>query len=638
MCGIAGIYRRGGAPIEPERLVAMRDDQRHRGPDAEGLHVVPHAGLAFNRLAIIDLSPGANQPMVLEEDGLAIVFNGEIYNFQEVRAHLESEGQVFRTKSDTEVILRGFRAWGLDVVPRLDGMFAFALFEPAKRTMHLVRDRLGKKPLFYADAEGEVVFASEVRALTRGLLRRPPPSARAIDAYLAYLAVPGEMSIWEGVHKLPPASILTCTLEGATLRRYWRLRHDGPRIENENEALEQLDAHLLEATRKRLISDVPLGAFLSGGVDSSVVVAQMARAAGSVRTFTITLADTGLDESPYARLVASALGTRHEEIRVEPDAAGILPRLVWHYGEPFGDSSAIPSYYVSQAARREVTVVLTGDGGDEGFAGYPWHRAAHLAATYRENFSESFRGAAGRTAAALARSRAVPGRLRAAARFLSVWGRRDPGEAYWIWPGLPPAERTALYTPEFLAALAGHDPAAHAHAAYRATNGLPELERALHLGLTTYLPDDLLVKVDIASMAHSLEARSPLLDHHLLEFAAALPARFKVAGLTTKALLKKLAARLVPREAVYRRKQGFALPIDAWLRGPLRRPLEALIESPQFERRGLFRVEEVRRLNARHQAGEDLAPRLYSILCLELWHRMFVDGDLGRDDRLDRIA
>jgi asparagine synthase (glutamine-hydrolysing) len=298
--------------------------------------------MAFNRLAVIDLSAEANQPMVLSEDGLAIVFNGEIYNFREVRAQLEEIGQVFRTKSDTEVILRGFRVWGLDVVPRLDGMFAFALFDPARRTMHLVRDRLGKKPLFYADAGGEVVFASEVRALTRGLAHRPPPSARAIDAYMAYLSVPGEMSIWEGVHKLPPASIMTCTTEGAAIRRYWRLRLDAPRLEDETEALERLDAHLLEATRKRLVSDVPLGAFLSGGVDSSVVVAQMARAAGSVRTFTISLADATHDESPFARQVASALGTRHEEIHVTPDAAAILPRLVWHYGEPFADSSAIP--------------------------------------------------------------------------------------------------------------------------------------------------------------------------------------------------------------------------------------------------------------------------------------------------------
>ncbi|HKQ97657.1 MAG TPA: asparagine synthase (glutamine-hydrolyzing), partial [Candidatus Polarisedimenticolia bacterium] len=386
MCGIAGIFRRGGAPIEAERLVAMRDDQRHRGPDAEGLHVVPHAGLAFNRLAIIDLSPAANQPMVLPDDGLAIVFNGEIYNFREVRAQLEAEGHAFTTKSDTEVILRGYRAWGLDVVPRLDGMFAMAIWDPGRRTMHLVRDRLGKKPLFYSDAGGEVVFASEVRALTRGLAHRPPPSARAIDSYLAFLAVPGEMSIWEGVHKLPPASILSCTLDGATMRRYWRLKFDAPRIEDENEALERLDTHLFEATKRRLISDVPLGAFLSGGVDSSAVVAQMARATGKVRTFTITLADAAHDESPWARMVADALGTEHQEIRVEPDAAAILPRLVWHYGEPFADSSAIPSYYVSQATRRAVTVVLNGDGGDEGFAGYGWHRAAHLAAWYRRNF------------------------------------------------------------------------------------------------------------------------------------------------------------------------------------------------------------------------------------------------------------
>jgi asparagine synthase (glutamine-hydrolysing) len=639
MCGIAGIYARGDAPIALQRLLAMRDDQVHRGPEAVGLRTGPHIGLAFNRLAIIDLSPEANQPMVSEDDGTWIVFNGEIYNFRNLREDLETRGYRFRTQADTEVILQGYRMWGVDVVNRLNGMFAFALWDAPKETLYLVRDRVGKKPLFYRDSQGEVVFASEVRALIKGLTGTPPMDMRALDAYLSYLCVPGESSIYQGVRKVPPASVVTCTRQGLRIDRYWRLSFRNKVKCTEQEAIDHLDELLEDATRLRMIADVPVGAFLSGGVDSSTVVAMMNRIANPVRTFSVGFADEALDELPHSRAVSAALRTRHVEMIVEPNAAAILPKLVWHYGEPFADSSAVPTYYLAEVAREDVKVALNGDGGDEGFVGYPWNRTIQIAEAYRRFVPRAVRrGILAPIGSVVGRLSGAPHAAAALARLLAEWGERSPADLFWIWPGFGGKERLRLFLPSILSQLDGSDPSAYCRAAFEAGDGPNDLDRCLQVIIETYLPDDILVKIDIASMAHSLEARSPLLDHRVLEFTASLPASLKFKRYRTKHLLKKVAARLVPRSTVYRPKKGFAPPLAAWLRGSLRRPVEVLLGHPRFHKRGLFSPPVVQSYIDKHMAGEDHSEKLWALLWLELWFRMFVDGDLSRQDSLRHIA
>ncbi len=635
MCGIAGIYRRGDRPIEEPRLVAMRDDQTHRGPDAVGLHVGPHIGLASNRLAIIDPSPAANQPMSTEDGEVWVVFNGEVYNFQDLRKDLEAKGRRFQTRSDTEVILQGYQQWGLDVIPRLNGMFALALWDAPRQVLHLARDRVGKKPLVFCETDGEVVFASEIRALLRGLERRPSVDPQALDAYLAYLVVPGDRCIFAGVHKVPPASTVTCSKTGVSTSRYWRLSRVPRRRCSEPEALERLGDLLTDATRIRMISDVPIGAFLSGGVDSSTVVALMSRISAPVRTFSVGFRQNAFNELPYARAAAAACGAQHLELLVEPDAASVLPRLIWHHGEPFADPSAIPTYHLAAAARREVTVVLNGDGGDENFAGYPWYRSLRAAELYCEMIPGVLRrrvlAPLGRT---LGKLPLAPTPIRLLSRLMRRYGGSNTRDDFWIWSGYRRADRYRLYTPRFRADLGASDPADYCREVYRRGNGLGDVERALDVGIEIYLPDDLLVKMDIATMANSLEARSPLLDHRVIEFAAALPVSLHLKRLETKHLLKTYARDLVPRSSIHRPKQGFEVPLTSWLRGPLRRPLDVLLSHPRCAARGYLDPAYVRRSIDRHLAGANEGPRLWALLCLELWFRMFIDGDLHRDDSL----
>ncbi len=628
---------RGSTPVDPRRVLAMREEQRHRGPDSEGLHAEETVALGFNRLAIIDLSPAANQPMRSDDGSVILIFNGEIYNFQDLRARLEGLGRTFRTRSDTEVILEGYRQWGTDLFPLLHGMFAIALWDKGARRLHLVRDRFGKKPIFYSDRNGEVVFASELHALLRGLPSRPEVDPEAIPLYLVYRVVPGTTSIFHGVRKVPPATCLTFDAQGARAWRYWRPSFAIKRPRSEPEILEELEPLLRDAVRRRLISDVPLGAFLSGGVDSSIVTALMAAEGGRVRTFTISMPSAGINEGPYARLVARHLGTDHHDRTIEPHTSEILPRLVWHYGEPFADSSAVPSYYVSEAARRDVTVALNGDGGDESFTGYHWHLAARCADVYRGLVPGPLRHALAPLGPRLGRAGAQPGRARAFGKFLVRWGNRDPRRAPWIWGASPEEDLDGLLDPRFAKTLSLRLDRT-AEEAYASADGAEELDRALFLGLETYLPDDLLVKMDIASMAHSLEARSPLLDHRVVEFMATVPGAVKMKRLEPKHLLKRLASRFVPPSVLYRPKQGFAIPVAEWLRGPLRPASERILTGPRLRERGILNTERIGALLREHAAGADHQAILWTLLWLELWFRMFVDGDLTRDQTLDEVA
>ena len=629
MCAIAGVVLRDGRPSDAEEAVrAMCRAMAHRGPDGEGIVRCGPAVLGHRRLAIIDLSPSAAQPMGLPDGSLWIVFNGEIYNFQELRRDLEGRGHAFRTRSDTEVILHAYQEYGDECVGKLRGMFAFALWDERRRRLFAARDRLGKKPFFYRLDERGFTFASKLQGLAADPTAPPlEPDPRALDLYLTYGYVPHPRSAFKGVRKLSPAHHLVYEADDDVVReqRYWRARREPKLRISEREAREETLRLLREAVRLRLISDVPLGAFLSGGVDSSMVVALMAER-GPVRTFSIGFREPEYDERRYAAAVAARYATRHTEFVVEPDAAAVLPLLVRHYGEPFADSSAIPSYYLARMTREHVTVALNGDGGDEAFGGYERYAAAGLAG----RLDWIPRGALG-TAAAVVRSLdrrpRKSGVLHRAGRFLEAMGR-DPVGRYATWMVyFDDGEKAALYTEDFACAAGGSDSLAWLRQAYADADATDFVDRTMAADLETYLPGDLLVKMDIATMANSLEARSPLLDHELVEFAARLPVGWKVRGLSTKRLLKRIARRFLPREVIDRPKMGFGVPIDRWLRRELRELAEDCLFGRRAASRGYFRPQFLRGLLEEHRSGRRRHHHLiWALLMLELWHREFIDG------------
>jgi asparagine synthase (glutamine-hydrolysing) len=635
MCGIGGVLlpqpTLGRAELEA-RLWAMIQSVRHRGPDDQEIWTDGLAGLVQARLAIIDLSAAANQPIASQDGSVWLTFNGEIYNFAAIRADLEKLGYAFRSRGDAEVIANGWHAWGPRVFERMRGMFALALWDTRSRRLILARDRLGKKPLYYAPTRQGFLFGSEIKALLTwpGLPRSPNLSA--IDQYLSLQYVPSPETAFAGIRRLPAAHYLVVSPDpdglwrDAELVRYWRLPEPNvavaarPTAELERE----LVAHLEEAVRLRLIADVPLGAFLSGGIDSASVVATMARVgSGRVKTFTIGFGEPRYDETRYARLIAERYGTEHEEYVVKPDAVAVLPRLVWHYGEPFADPSAIPTYYVSEMARRKVTVALNGDGGDEAFLGYSRYRAMrHLAQLDR--LPQWSRLALARLLAYAPAGLQRELRLPQIRDILEASGRRAEQRYAGTIVFFADRDKEAGYGDAMRAQL-GHSALDLLAPYFAAADGL--VAGANWADLHTYLPDDLMVKVDVASMAHGLETRSPLLDHVLLEWAAAIPADVRMAGGRTKALLKRAMAPYLPREVIHRRKMGFGCPIDEWLRAELK-PLayDTLLSRAACER-GLLRPDYVRRLLDEHCSGRrNHHTRLWALLMLELWFEMWIDG------------
>ena len=632
MCGIAGIVSETGGLLDAQ-LAPMIEAQAHRGPDAWGVWSDERCALGHRRLSIIDLSEAGRQPMSNADGSLLITFNGEIYNFQQLRRELESLGYKFRTRTDTEAIIYAYDRWGVACLSKLRGMFAFGIWDRARRRLFLARDRVGKKPLFYARFGARFLFASELQGILadKDVPREVEP--RAIDAYLSYGYIPAPLTAFKGVYKLPPAHYLTLDLERdgfekRAIERYWSLDYE-PKLQiKEEEACEVLREKLTEAVRLRMISDVPLGAFLSGGIDSSIVVGLMASVSGSkVKTFSIGFNEAAYDETAHARRIAEKWETDHHEFIVEPDALSILPKLVRHYGEPYADSSAIPTYYVAQMTRRSVTVALNGDGGDESFAGYERYLANYLA--------ERMRAIPGVAMAARALGRVIPdsinpkSRVRQARRFLTV-ASRPMAERYPRWLKMFQDEaKPRLYSREFSGQLNGH-----ADESVRSLfSGLPQphplhpVDISMAVDVSSYLPYDLLVKVDITSMANSLEARSPFLDHEVMEFAARLPVEIKFRGGRLKSLLKRAFADLLPPENVNRRKMGFGVPVGQWFRGPMRELLRDALLSSQSIKRGYFREPEVRRLVEEHQERRaDNSFQLWNLLLLELWHREFLEG------------
>src|SRR5581483_8761414 len=621
MCGIVGIMDlRAKREISRELLARLNETQHHRGPDAGGLHLEPGVGLGHRRLSIIDLATG-QQPLYNEDGSVVVVYNGEIYNFQSLIPELAALGHVFRTKSDTEVIVHAWESWGERCVERFRGMFAFALWDRNRETLFLARDRLGVKPLYYAELGGELVFGSELKSLVAHPAFRRELEPHAIEEYFALGYIPEPRTIYAAARKLPPGHTLAVR-RGAPVpapREYWDVRftHDNPIAERDAQA--ELIERLQESVRLRLISEVPLGAFLSGGVDSSAVVAMMARqSAEPVNTCSIGFSEPAFDESRYAAAVAERYATRHFVEQVDSDDYGLIEVLARTYDEPYADSSAIPTYRVCQLARKRVTVALSGDGGDENFAGYRRYRLHAMEERLRAMLPLSVRRPAfGLPGRVYPKADWAPQVLRAKTTFQAL--ARTSVEAYFHSVSLIRADmRAQLYSNSFKAELGGYtaDEVFRRHAARAGTED--PLALVQYLDLKTYLVGDINTKVDRASMAHSLEVREPLMDHPLVEWLATLPSALKVRGQQGKHLLKKAMEPYLPHDILYRPKMGFAVPLAQWFRGPLRRSLRDKLLGSQVADTGFFSPKYLRRLVDEHQSGlRDHSAPLWSLLMFQ---------------------
>lgn len=627
MCGLTGVLDiRSERPIDPAVIARMNACLAHRGPDDEGTFFAPGIGLGHRRLAIIDLKSG-HQPLPNEDGSIIVVYNGEIYNFKELAADLAARGHIFRTQCDTEVIVHGWEEWGEACIERFRGMFAFALWDQNRRTLFAARDRVGEKPFYYAETDdGFLVFASELGAVVSALPRRPDLDLQAVEDYFAFGYVPEPRTIFKGVHKLPPGSRLQVRRKAdlPLPQTYWDLAFhiDGGRsnVRIDRELIDLLD----EAVRLRMISDVPLGAFLSGGVDSSGIVALMAKASATpVRTCTIAMDRREFDESHFAARVAERYGTDHHCDTLHIDATGLIDRLARFFSEPFADSSAMPTYEVSALARRWVTVALSGDGGDEAFAGYRRH-AFHL----REEQVKGWLPAAVRRPLFGALARIYP-KLDWAPRFLRAQATFEAlatdavGGYFRAVTILPTVLRESIYSRDLHAALAGYR-AVEVLRAHAARIDAPDpLARVQYLDFKTWLPGAMLVKVDRTSMANGLEVRPPLLDHKLVEWAATLPPEQKVVGVEGKAVLKRVLEPLLPAEILYRPKQGFSVPLAAWLRDGLHSRLDAVLDRSAVTESGLFDVPTLRRLADEHRRGRrDHGRALWSVLMFDAFLRL----------------
>ncbi len=631
MCGIAGFVDfNGHLKEEAERaLKAMTDVISHRGPDAQGQYVDNFAALGHRRLSIIDLEGGA-QPMADETGRYIIVFNGEIYNFLDIRKELESKGYTFQTRSDTEVILKSYMEWGKGAIERLCGMFAFAIWDRDERTLFLARDRIGKKPLYVYEAKGKIAFSSEIKSiLTLGVERAL--DLEATDCYFSFGYIPSPRTIFKSIRKIPPAHYVLKTPERSQEKRYWDISFK-PREMAVEEALDEgLFPVLRCAVRERLISDVPLGAFLSGGIDSPLVVALMKEfTEDRILTNTIGFSTDEFNEAQVARKIARHLATDHREFTVTPQVKDLLPKIAWHFDEPLADSSAVPTYYVCAMARENVTVAISGDGGDEGFGGYTFRYIPHLwESRLRAILPNALRCPLFSLVARLyPRSARLPRPLRLKTIFenLSVSDSR----AFYkdlVW--LPDDIRYRVYSPNFQSELAGFTPFEIVHPLYEHVKGLDPVTRAQYCDMHLYLPEDVLVKVDRMSMAVALEVRAPLLDHRVLEFAATLPLSLKIAGKRGKILLREAVTRFLPRDLMDRPKQGFSIPEAKWLREDLREFVEGALSKRDSILRELFNEKEIKHIWEKHVSGrENHSVFFWAYMMLSFWEDNFLRGTL----------
>jgi asparagine synthase (glutamine-hydrolysing) len=613
MCGIFGCI---GNPLEREATRRVLAVLRHRGPDADGVHADTHVTLVHTRLRILDLTPAASQPMANEDKSVWVTFNGEVYNFRELREELTAAGHRFRSSGDTEVLLRGYEEWGDGLVERLDGMFAFGVWDARRRHLLLARDRMGKKPLFFAQHGGSLWFASELKALFAAGVPLVP-SAQGIAGYLAYGYAPPPGTLYEGIEQLPPAHRLTLDWNGTPkIERYWSLDFT-PKLASisEEEAAERVRTLTTEAVRRRLVADVPVGAFLSGGIDSSIVVGTMAALGRRVRTFAIGfLGDPRYDETRYARLAARHFETDHHEFMVEPEDFGLTERLIWHHDGPFGDSSAIPTYVVSRLTRQHVTVALSGDGGDELFAGY----VRFWAGTLAERVPPVLRRLGHWAARGLPDGmpeRSALGRMR---RFLRA-ADLPLSDRLVAWNSYFAFTLDEVLQPDVLRSVSPRNILAFARDHFT-DRKLSPLALSLQHNFHTYLPYDLMVKVDRMSMAHSLETRSPFLDTAMVEFAASLPDHFKLSGRTTKHILRRAFQNMLPATITQRGKMGFGVPLASWFRRELYSFLCDQVASSTSRIAEYVRPAYVQQLVTQHVSGSsDCSHQLWALLTMEIW-------------------
>lgn len=606
-------------------LIQMCSLLHYRGPDDEGVFIDDHVALGHRRLSIIDLSPAGHQPMATEDESLWITFNGEIYNFLELRKELESRGCRFRTRTDTEVILKAYEVFGEDSVKYLNGMFAFALWDATRKKLLLARDRLGKKPLYYYHEGEKFVFASEMKAILAMPAVPREIDMAAMNFYLTNGFIPAPWSIFKRIRKIGEASYLIYQNGRVTEKPYWELPQPEPNQKRtEDNYTEELEALLTDAVRCRMISDVPLGAFLSGGLDSSAIVAMMAKCSNQpVKTFTIDFAEKTFSEIDAARRVADHCCTQHQVLQVATEAINLLPKLVWHFDEPFADSSAIPTYYVSKMAREHVTVILSGDGGDELFAGYVNYLKKDEHANWLRLPASLRRMTFGRVADALP----IQAPMRNALKYVATASPDDGPMALGLYPYI----KDDVITPQVRKELQQHDataPRREILAQFKTSDKLTRLQLA---DTKFYLPGDILVKVDRMSMANSLETRAPLLDYRLVEFAVKLPVSLKMQNGVSKYLLRKVLRQYVPESTLAKKKQGFAVPINKWFQSTLNGFTHEVLLDDRCRKRGILNSTVVQQVLKFHAEGRrDYSAWIWMLLNLELWFQTFVDPSTRR--------
>jgi asparagine synthase (glutamine-hydrolysing) len=628
MCGICGkLNFEKGANVKPGLIRAMMDTIRHRGPDDEGLHIASEVGLGFRRLSIIDLSLG-HQPISNEDGTVWIVFNGEIYNYRELRSFLLSKGHVFKTQSDTEVIVHLYEELGPQCLEKLRGMFAFAIWDENRKTLFLARDRVGIKPLYYSLTDKTLVFASEIKAILADPSIDRELAPEIIDRFLTFLYVPGEETLLKGVRKLAPGHYLLVKNGKAELRQYWDLQFSKPSNPlSLDDAEKELSSLLAEAVELHMIADVPVGVLLSGGVDSTAVLSFAAeRTDKEISSYTVGFSDSGVaDERPYAKLAAEKFGTQHHDMTITAsDFAEFLPQYVWHMEEPVCEPPAVAMYYVSKLAKKYVKVLLSGEGGDEAFAGYSNYRNI-LWLERLKRIMPALNGVASRglsgVSSWLHSSRLAKYSPLMTATFPDYYYSRTSSPYRYSGNGL-----SELYSADFERSIDREYTVEPVQKLFSQVKDQGILDQMLYIDTKTWLPDDLLIKADKMTMANSLELRVPLLDHRVLEFAAALPADYKVRGFSLKYILKRALAKRVPQAILKRKKAGFPVPYDSWMRGDLKNWLSSILLDRETSGRGYFRKSTVEKLLLENAGSGRYSKELFSLAVLELWHRQFL-GD-----------
>lgn len=621
MCGIIGICDFNNKDIDKNLVREMTRLIEYRGPNGDGIYIDNHIGLGHRRLSIIDLSQNGKQPMSNEDGTIWVTFNGEIYDYQNLRDDLEKKGHRFKSDTDTETLVHAYEEYGENFIVKLRGMFAFAIWDNTKKELLIARDRTGQKPVFYYYKDKKMIFTSELKTIFCDKTVLKNVNKEAISHYLTLGYVPAPLTIFQDMYKLKPGHYLKFNKDGLTLRQYWDLDFA---ISNKSldYYIKKTKEHLDEAVRIRLRSDVPLGAFLSGGIDSSAIVAYMTKNMDRpVDTFSIGFEEDEFDETSYAKIIAKKFDTNHREFIVKQEMADIIPKLVWHYNEPYADSSSIPTYFLSKMTRKYATVALNGDAGDENFAGYDRYAGDNVLKYYGKIPSimrRPFESVVNR----LKEPQKSKHPLRMTKRIIEA-NKQNPLDRYVMFISYFNKEIKSklIKNHEIL----NFDTVKFMGKYFEKPTGL--LNKKLYLDIKTYLPDDLLTKVDIASMANSLECRSPFLDHKFMEFNATIPERYKLNGFSKKYILKKALSGTIPKEILYRKKMGFGLPIGSWLRNDLR-DMSELFLGKDLSKRGYFKTEKIENmLNEHRSRKKDHSQRLWNLLCLEMWHKIYIDND-----------